>query len=416
VPADGRTRVIYVTARLPFADGEPFIVPEIVQLVEDGCDVTVVPVRTGGDVAHADALRLVPRTARVPLLSGTVLWGALVQTVRAPASVARAFFTLRASRSVRIFLKNLAVFPKAVWLARHARGLGAEHIHAHWASTPATVALIAAQISDVPWSLTAHRWDIAEDNLLRTKARRACFVRVISAHGAEELRGFVGDPEWSPWLLYVGVRLPAVRRSDSGAGAPLRVLTAARLVEEKGHVYLLEAVRLLKERRVSLHVELAGDGPLDRALRQRAAELGVEDDVLFLGRVSHEALLTEMSGGRWDVSTLPSIVEGLPISLVEAMACGVPAVGTETGGVPELLGDGAGLLVHPRDAEALADALELLSRDATVRASFAQRGRARVEGEFSVERIAAALHARFRDCSVDERRRRPMSSDRFARP
>jgi colanic acid/amylovoran biosynthesis glycosyltransferase len=102
---------------------------------------------------------------------------------------------------------------------------------------------------------------------------------------------------------------------------------------------------------------------------------------------------------------LPSIVtpsgqlEGIPVSLIEAMACGLPVVGTDAGGVPELLGDGAGLLVPPGDVPALADALELLAREPAKRAALGERGRARVEEAFSVERIAGELQARFRDCA-----------------
>jgi colanic acid/amylovoran biosynthesis glycosyltransferase len=405
VASDRRTSVVYVTARLPFGDGEPFIVPEIIQLGAKGCDLTVVPVRTAGAVADGDALALVPMTACVPLLSLRVLGAALAETVRAPLNVGGALLLLRGSTRPRVLLKNLTVFPKALWLARHARTVGADHIHAHWASTSSTLAMVAGEVSGIPWSFTAHRWDIAENNLLREKARLACFVRVISAHGAEELRGIVGDSSWSPWVHHIGVRLPPKADTPPPARGPLRILTAARFVQKKGHANLLQAVELLAQRGVAVHIELAGDGPLEPELRERVTELGLADAVEFLGRVSHEDLLTDMARGRWDAMALPSIVtrsgelEGIPVSLIEAMACGLPVVGTDAGGVPELLGDGAGLLVPPCDPSALADAIELLARDDALRASLADRGRQRVEEAFSVERIVAALHRRFRECA-----------------
>jgi glycosyltransferase involved in cell wall biosynthesis len=410
VSAERRTRVIYVTARLPYGDGETFIVPEILQLGQDGCDVTIVPVRTGGAVAHGDALELVARTERAPLLSPRVVFAALVEVVRAPARAGRALFLLRGSRSTRIFLKNLTVFPKALWLARYARAAGADHLHAHWAGTSATLAMLAGELSGISWSLTAHRWDIAENNLLRTKARRACFVRVISGHGAEELRGVVGNGAWSPWVLYMGVSLPPAPRGGQGVSGPFRLLTAARFVKKKGHVHLLEAVRLLKERDVPVRVELAGDGPLKSILRKHVTQLGLREDVVFLGRISHDELVADMARGRWDAMALPSIVtasgelEGIPVSLVEALACGLPAIGTAAGGVPEVLGVGAGLVVPAGDPVGLADALQSLARDPALRVSLAERGRARVEEAFSVERIAAALHARFRECRDGQRR------------
>jgi colanic acid/amylovoran biosynthesis glycosyltransferase len=407
VAAKTPTRVVYVTARLPFGDGEPFIVPEVVALSEQGCELTIVPVRAGGPVADPDARGLLPRTVAVGLVSPGVLWAALREAFRSPRRVGGALALLR-GRDLRILAKNLAVFPKALWLARRIRETEANHVHAHWASTSSSLAMAAGHVADVPWSLTAHRWDIAEDNLLQTKARTACFVRVISEHGATELRGLVGEPDWSPWVLYMGVRLP------SGAGGappegPLRILTAARFVEKKGHGVLLDALALLRDRGVSVRVELAGDGPLEKPTRARVSQLGLTGMVEFLGRVSHDDLLADLERGRWDVMALPSIVthdgqlEGIPVSLIEAMACGVPVVGTDAGGVPELLADEAGILVPPGSHGELAAALELLARDPRKRGALAERGRARIEAAFAVERIAAALLDRFRDCAAGRR-------------
>ena len=400
-------RVIYVTARLPHGAGEPFLITEIAALERRGCEVTMIPMRPKGPLVHGDVLRLRSKAVSLPLLSGVILRATFAETARAPATVARAVLSLRASRSPRILLKNLAVVPKALWLARQARRLEADHVHAHWASTSGTVAMLAGEVARIPWSLTAHRWDIAEDNLLRLKARRACFVRAISEHGADELRGLVGDPAWSPWVLHMGVRLPAARGTDSAFDPPLRVLTGAKLVEKKGHVHLIEAVRILKERGVQVRVDLAGDGPLGPALRSRVADLDLEEEIVFLGGVAHDELLSGMADGRWHAAVLPSVVtasgqlEGIPVSLIEALAHGLPAVGTEAGGTPELLGGGAGLLVAPGDPEAIADALARLVDDRALRAELADRGRKRVEEEFSADRVAAALHERFRECGAD---------------
>jgi colanic acid/amylovoran biosynthesis glycosyltransferase len=265
----------------------------------------------------------------------------------------------------------------------------------------------------VSWSFTAHRLDIGENNLLPVKARHACFVRAISEHGAAELRTHVLDSTWSPVVLHMGVRLPPPRAPGVPAGPSLRVLTAARFVEKKGHVHLLDALSLLLERGVAVRVELAGDGPLEPMLRRRVQELGLDRNVVFRGKVSHERLLRELAEGRWDASVLPSVVtasgelEGIPVSLIEAMASGVPAVGTASGGMPELLEGGAGILVPPGDPEALADALAALAADPAQRAALARKGRERVEDAFSVESVAAALAGRFRDCASGPTASRP---------
>jgi colanic acid/amylovoran biosynthesis glycosyltransferase len=403
-----RTSVVYVTAQLPYGANEPFIVPEIAELERQGCDVTVVPVRPKGQVVHGDAQELLAQAVVVPLLSGAVLRSALAEATRSPSAVARALLSMRRSRNGRTLLKNLAVFPKALWLAALARRVGAGHLHAHWAGTSGTLAMVAGEISGVPWSLTTHRWDIAEDNLLGLKARSACFARAISSRGAEELRGIVADPDWAPWLLHVGVHVPPPSETAQAAEPPLRVLTAASLLELKGHRYLIDAVGRLRERSIPVRAELAGEGPLAPSLRQQVSELGLEQEVVFLGNVPHEKLLGDMSAGRWHAAVLPSVVtaegaqEGIPVSLLEAMARGLPAIGTDSGAIPELLGDGAGLLVAAADSDALARALESLAGDPDRRAALAERGRRRVAEAFSVEQIAAALHSRFCECAGRE--------------
>ena len=192
----------------------------------------------------------------------------------------------------------------------------------------------------------------------------------------------------------MGVDLPAATAPVRAEG-PLRLLTAANLLPVKGHRYLLEALGGLDD----VALEIAGAGPLRAELEERARGL----PVTFLGAVSHTQLLEGLRDGRWDAVVLPSTPtdegdqEGVPVSLIEAMAAGVPVVSTLSGSIPELVTDGAGLLVPPRDPVALAAALERL-RDPELRRRLAAAGRARVEAEFDVERVAAELAARFAAC------------------
>ena len=392
-------RLVYVTARLPQGDGEAFVVTEALALERAGWEVTVVPVRGSGAVVHGDAKRL--RSEAVPLVSARILWVAVAEAFANPRASLGAFALLRSSRSARILLKNLSVLPKALWLGRYARRAGVQHLHAHWASTSSTMAMGAARVAGISWSLTAHRWDIGENNLLRTKAGSARFVRVISEHGARELRQLVGDPQWAPWILHMGVALPAEVARPASREGPLRVVTAARLVEKKGHAFLIEALGILRSREVSVRLELVGGGPLERALREQVEQAGLSEDVRFLGTVSHDELLDRLAAGDWDVAALSSVVtasgelEGIPVSLIEAMAHGLPALGTSTGGIPELLGGGAGVLVPPADPQALAEALERFARDEELRRETGVAGRRRVEEQFDVDRIARQLSARF---------------------
>jgi colanic acid/amylovoran biosynthesis glycosyltransferase len=391
-------RIVYVTARLPYGDGEPFVATEVQAIERLGWDVTVVPVRAGGEIVHREAAAL--ETEAAPLVSASIAGRAFSEAARKPRATGAVLSALARGRSASIFAKNAAVFPKGAWLARLVERTGAVHIHAHWAGTTATMAMAASRLTGVPWSLTAHRWDIAENNLLRVKAREASFFRVISEHGARELEGLVGQPGWRPWVLHMGVELPlisvpAVRRT------PLRVLVAARLVEKKGHADLIKAASILRSRGSAIHVDLAGGGPLEADLRRQVGDSGLAGEVNFLGAVSHDDLLARLAAGDWDVAALPSVVtasgelEGIPVSLVEAMAHGLPALATATGAIPELLDDGAGLLVPPADPGALADALEQLAGDPDLRTRLGTAGRLRIEEQYDVDRVAEQLGARF---------------------
>jgi colanic acid/amylovoran biosynthesis glycosyltransferase len=391
-----RMRLLYVTASFPFGHGEGFLVEELRELERQGHEVTVVPLLPRGPVVHADARTFLPRTRAAPLVSRVIVRSALRQVVGAPRRTLSALALLTASRTPRILLKNLAVFPKALWAAALTEAVGAEHLHAHWGGTSGTLGLVAARVADVPWSLTVHRWDIREDNLLRRKALSASFVRAISGDGLRDLRRVAGASAGWTLLLHMGVALPE-RRAPLPVDEQLHVLVPANLLEVKGHRHLVDALALLRDRGVRVTADLAGTGPLRGELAARIDRLGLGADCSLIGQLSHEELLQQLEAGRWGAVVLPSVVtssgekEGIPVAFLEAMSFGVPVVGTAAGGVPELLADGAGLLVPPADARALADALERLAQDGELRARLAVAGRERVERDFSVESVVAEL-------------------------
>src|SRR5262249_50286198 len=134
---------------------------------------------------------------------------------------------------------------------------------------------------------------------------------------------------------------------------------------------------------------------------EHVARLELPDRIHFLGQMSHDELLRGMAEGNWDIVVLPSIVtdsgehEGTPVSLMEAMICGIPVISTETGGIAELLEGGAGILVNQKDAVALAQAIQRLVSDPALRTKLGKAGQQRVLESFTIQQTVDELERRF---------------------
>lgn len=177
---------------------------------------------------------------------------------------------------------------------------------------------------------------------------------------------------------------PALRAELVRGRPDYVVLTPARFHEQKGHVYLLEAVAQVPD----VTVVLAGDGELRPAMEARARELGIMDRCVFLG---HRSDVPDLLAAA-DLFVLPSLFEGLPLSVLEAMAAQRPVIATAIGGTDEAVVDGeTGLLVPPRDSAALAAAIRRLRTDSVLARRLAERARMQVTARFSADVTAQGV-------------------------
>ena len=387
-------RIVYVTAALPHGTDEAFIVPEIRELLRSGHEVLIVPRSPHGRILHGEEI---VRHSRIEKLFSTdVLKTALRAAIAEPSRTARALRIVLAEK----ILKNAAIVPKGLWLAALARDWRADHIHCHWAGTTASMALVASAVSGIPWSLTLHRWDIVENNLLAAKVRHARFARFISDDGLAMARARGVRARDRVRVIHMGVALP--RGAESKPARDRRVvLCPARLVEVKGHRYLLEAWCALKERGVPGELWLAGDGDLRGRLETFARDLEIDGSVRFLGALPHRDLLTIYEQGLVSAVAMASLDlgngchEGIPVALIEAMSYGVPVIATRAGGTPELIRPGAGLLVPPAHPVALADAIERIIEHPDFARDMGRRGRQRALESFDIARVVSELAGAF---------------------
>jgi len=182
------------------------------------------------------------------------------------------------------------------------------------------------------------------------------------------------------------------REREPARDGRLRLVTVGRLVEKKGIECVLRAVRILADRGVSVEYRILGDGPRREPLTALAAELGVADRVTLHGRHRQEQVREGLEGS--DVLVAASVTaadgdeEGIPNVLKEAMALGLPVVGTRHAGIPELVEDGvSGFLVPERNEAALADALQRLALEPGRWAPMGRAGRAKIELEYDIDRL-----------------------------
>lgn len=291
---------------------------------------------------------------------------------------------------------------EALVLARIMRRDGLLHLHNHFANSGATVGMLAAHAAGASWSLTLHgisETDHPAGALLQEKVSRASFVACASYFMRAQAMRMVGTDQWEKMqIVRCGIdlaRLPARAAADRRAeAAPPRIICVGRLSPEKGYAGLLHALAGLAADGAEFSLTIVGDGPSADAIRADAIALQLADRVSFRGALSEDAALAEIAAN--DVFVLPSLMEGLPVVLIEAMALGLPVVASRVAGIPELVEDGVnGRLFTPSDWDALRRTIEAVLADRNAWTQLGAAGRKRVEEAFQSEMAGAAMASLF---------------------
>jgi colanic acid/amylovoran biosynthesis glycosyltransferase len=331
------------------------------------------------------------------------LLGAFASTaLRHPVAMAKLVGTAVSSArgDLPLTVRRFSHLLQACLVARECDRRGIRHLHAQFGQAPATIAWFASEILNFPdkgragWSFTIHGFqDFVDESVARLdlKAASAAFVVCVSDFTRSQLCRLLHPSLWDrAKVVRCGIDLDHFRmRGARPQSSPPRLVTVGRLSSEKGQVVLLRACRLLAERGTQVHLTLIGSGPLEGLIRDEVANATMEDLVELTGELPPEAVRSRLEEA--DVFCLTSFAEGLPISIMEAMAVGVPVIATSIAGIPELVvNEKTGLLVPPGNVVALADALEKLLGNAKLRQKIVGAARKRVE-----ER-----HERHRNCQA----------------
>jgi len=396
---------------------ETFILRELVEMERLGMRVEIAPLlRDEVSTLHPDAAAWDERALYTPFLDWPMLVSNLRVLARAPGLYLGVLFALLwdARTSLNAFVGTLGIWPKSVFNGQRLRELGVCHVHAHYATHPAACAYIMKRVhlpeqEDLPYSLTIHAHDIFISGAgLPRKLSGAAFVRCISQFNVDWLlERFPND--LSPELfrvIHCGIE-PGMYQHSPPPGAAGRDRTAVLLSiaahrPYKGLTHLIEAVRLLREQGADVRCDVIGDGYLRPVLQRQIDESGLGEAFRLVGTKTQEEVAAAFAA--CDVFVLPSIVapdgqmEGIPVSLMEALAACVPTISTRISGIPELVIDGeTGFVVEPERPEELASAVGRVLDDYAEACALARAGSRLVASEFeiveNVRRLSAEIAA-----------------------
>lgn len=354
------------------------------------------PVVDPQDVSERSKTRYVLQGGLIALVAATVR-----AALTTPRRFARAWWlaTRMGRRSDRPMPVHWIYLAEACVLARWVRESLVSHLHAHFGTNPAEVAMLAGVLTGLPYSFTAHgseETDKPQFIGLPEKIRRAAFVVAVSSYGRAQLYRWCRDEDWSKiHVVHCGLDCSFYEGVIVQSVEAYRLVCVGRLCVEKGQLLLLRALRRLKDEGVDCELVLAGDGELRPMVVSLAEQLEIDDRVRVTGWISSQQVREEILSSRALVQ--PSFAEGLPVVIMEAMSLGRPVVSTYVAGIPELVLDGqCGWLAPAGDIQRLVDGLrQCLATSADQLVAMGQQARERAIERHGIDQQAEVLKKLF---------------------
>ena len=404
--AQPHIQMAYLVSQYPAAN-HTFILREILELRRLGFEIHVASIRAADrpfEKLSADEQCEQRSTFYVKPLGVWGILGANLQILFAmPAAYLSTFaYAVRLARGkARTAVFNLIYFAEAAVVVGWMRREKLSHLHTHFTST---VGLLAQRLVPARASATIHgpaEFDDPEGFYLAEKIRAFHRIVAISEFGKSQLMRFSDSGQWEKFRVVrlgvdVALYLPRPSRPNP---APWEILFVGRLAPVKAVHVLIAATGWLVRRGRDIRLRLVGDGPCRADLERLASERGIVEHVTFEGWQNADRVRTLYQQA--DIFCLPSLAEGIPVVLMEAMAMEIPCVATRVTGVPELIRDREdGLLVAPGNEAELAEALERLLDDPELRVRLGRSARQRVLEEYDLHRNAQQLAQVFREFEV----------------
>ncbi|MCK4820898.1 glycosyltransferase, partial [bacterium] len=289
-------------------------------------------------------------------------------------------------------------------------------IHAHFAAEPTDLAMKISKMFDLPFVFTAHAYDIfinPDVFKLREKFDKAKKVITVSNYNKEYLLNLLGrDLERKIEVIRCGIDLDKFEYVERTSKDTIKIFLVGRFVEKKGITYAIKAVSEVLKEYQNVELRIIGDGSLKEDIDNLINTLNLKGKVITLGSQPQSEVLKEMKDA--DIFLLPSVTaengdrEGVPVSIMEAQATGLPVVSTLHTGVPEVVIDGkTGFLVPEKDTYALAERLKELIKNPALRANMGKEGREYIKVNYNHKKEMKQLEHLLKDLIKDK----PLMSD-----
>lgn len=399
--------IAYILGEFP-SRSEYFILNEMLSLQQKGIRIQVLAIRKAAEPHE------VKGSEKIDVIYHKPFFAFLAAHIYCLFLARGAWFTTLGNRlrdagwSLKALLKAGKDFSMAAWFLYKLRDCPPTHIHAHFLSLPARIAGIMSALSGIPFSISGHAQDIytARTADLQQLLQASKFTITCTAYNKTFLdRQIPACLRNKIVAVYHGLDTrkwgtETMRGPQPGSRA-IRILTIGRLVEKKGIIYLLQAIKELKTRNYQVKCSVIGEGPLYDQLDSYIKAHHLTKEVTLLGGLGQDALRPYYQDA--DLFVLPCIVaangdrDGIPNVLVESLAMGIPVITTPTSAIPELIIDGqTGILIKEKDSKGIADAVIRLLQTPDFYKRLQVNGRKKVEEEFDLDNSATRLADLFR--------------------
>ncbi len=382
-------RIAYMTGEYPRIS-DTFIQREIAALRKLGVHIETISIRRTANSQHVGPEQRAEfqRTYSIlPASPARIVAAHFSFLMRSPGKWFSTLFLAWKTKGLgfKALFHQLAYFVEAALVAKFIQKRKLTHLHNHFANSSATVAMLASAMGDFSFSFTIHgpaiffepqRWRID------AKCQQALFILCISHYCRSQAMIWAPQKVWQHLhIVHCGVA-PVIYQQRNHSETGKKLLFVGRLASVKGLPVLLDVMNLLIMKYPKLVLTIVGDGPNRGILEEQTNQLGLKNNIHFIGPVSQAEVANNLANT--DVFVLPSFAEGVPVVLMEAMASSVPVVATQIAGISELVEEGiSGYLVPPGDQKLLADRISNLLANSELRKQMGQSGREKVKEEFN---------------------------------